>query len=133
MVSLFSAKIQSDDPICSLDKFQRLRVCTLVLSSNYFEGELTFVPTLESIDESDCFKVRISFQNEDAKFKANGKVYEEWTIGCRPDEYYADYQKEYLVSRVYKANNEVFVYRYDDDDDHKIILENRFGNMRFKI
>ena len=90
----FAAKTQAEDPICKLSRSERLRVCTLVQSSEYFETELKFTPELEYVDRSLCMKRTIMFQDEETAIKAHSKTYEEWTIGCQPEEYYTEYQAE---------------------------------------
>lgn len=128
----FTAKNQSDDPVCKLNHHERLRVCTTVLNSTYFYGELQFVPMYKYIDETECARRRISFQNDRARLQTLGKpAYVEWMISCKPKQYYASYQAEYFLSRVYDSNTEVFVYRRNDDSE--IILENLFGNVRFRV
>ena len=118
------------DPICVLQPLQRLRVCNLVLSADYFQGELKFIPHLRNIDQVGCTKRKISFRDSQISSELGEEMYEEWMIGCKPSEYYASHQSEYFLSRVYKSMNEVFVYRRDVDS---IVLENLFGNVRFRI
>lgn len=105
-------------------------MCTLVLSSAYFEGELTFVPDLH-VRKLHCTLKEIWFQDDRVRSETLGKVYEEWMISCQPEERYASFQAEYFISRVYNSTNEVFVYRWTQDS--KIVVENKFGDVRFKI
>ena len=117
--------------MCKLNRRERLRLCTLVLSSDYFERELKFAPDYEYIDRKACIKKEISFEDEKVRSKVAEKQYEEWMISCRPEEYYVSYQTEYFLSRVYDSTTEVFVYRQGRDS--KLFLENRFEDVRFTI
>jgi len=128
---MFAAEDPSNDPICSLKVDERLRVCTIVLSSEYFEGKLEFVPQYDFVEKTDCKKRRISFQDEKIKAETDGKFYKEWTISCRPKLYYATYQEVYFLSRVYNSINEICLYRWGGGS--KMIIENRFRNVRFRI
>jgi hypothetical protein len=115
-----------------LSRSERLRVCTLILSSAYFERELEFTPEYGHIDRARCVKRTIAFRDANARKKAGKKLYQEWTIGCRPNEYYADFQAEYYVSRVYNSDTKVFVYRRSGSDS-TVVIENLFENVRFFI
>lgn len=101
------------------------------MTSAYFEEEITFVPEEEDIDDFKCTKIEISFQNELVKSKTNGKQYDEWTIGCRPEQRYASFQSEYFLSRVYNSDDQVFVYRRGQGSEY--VVEALFGGVRFKI
>lgn len=125
---MFSAQDPFEDPICTLEADERLRVCMLVLNSEYFEEELKFIPrTVNSMDN--CVKREITFQDEEARYLSGGLLYEEWMISCKPDYYYATFQNTYYLSAAYYSENHVFAYRWDENGN--LILENRFGNVRF--
>lgn len=102
------------------------------MTSAYFQGELKFVPRYRYINRSDCVKKKISFQDDQVKLEVGENDYKEWMMTCRPAQFYASFQAEYYLSRVYNSDSEVFVYRRKKDSD-KVVLENRFGNVRFKI
>jgi hypothetical protein len=127
----FTEEDEDDDPLCSLSRRERLRICAQVLSSAYFEVDLKFTPDYHFIDETECAMNEITFQDDEVMAEAPERYYEEWMIGCRPDQYYASYQAEYFVSRVYDSFNKVFVYRRAPDS--KIVIENMFGDVRFNV
>ena len=126
-----SARTEFEDPICNLDQFQRLRVCTQVLSSAYFAGELKFVPSHEFTDESTCRKRTVWFENERLRLITTAEHYEEWMISCRPKEYHSVFQGEFFLSRVHGFANEVFVYRRGHRP-RAVVVENSFTNIRFR-
>jgi hypothetical protein len=130
---VFAAEHESDDPLCELDEYERLRACTLILSSTYFVGELEFVARTDFIDRTGCTRYTISFQDERVIAEVGEQSYEEWMIGCRPEARYADYQEEYFLSRVYGSEDEVFVYRWAEDVSNRTIVENKFGDVRLTI
>jgi hypothetical protein len=129
---LNAEKESSNDPICKLKKLERLRVCTLVLSSAYFEDGLVFNPDDFYVDETKCSKKEISFEDDQVKLETAGKRYEEWMISCRLKKYSDGFRGEYFLSRVYHSDDEVFVYRASEDESH-ILLETLFGDVRFRI
>jgi hypothetical protein len=111
-----------------------LRVCTLLLSSAYFEGELVFEPEYDFVDDTGCTKRKITFQDDRVNSQSEGADYEEWMIGCRPQLYYASYQAEYFFSRVYNSETQVFLYRRKrQQDSTTVVIENMFGDVRFKL
>jgi hypothetical protein len=128
---LITEKKRSDDPICKLNEDERLRVCILVLSSTYFEDGLVFEPHYSYIDETECFKRKISFNDERVKLEAGEKLHEEWMISCRLEKHSPGFRGEYFLSRVYNSVNEVFAYKVDENSD--VVVENLFGNVRFRI
>ena len=100
-----------------------------MLNSDYFEEELEFIPSDRNTFR--CIRILVSFQDDRIKLEANGMRYTEWVIGCKPDFYYAEFQGTYFLSRSYHSNTEVFAFRQGEDSN--IVIENLFGNMRFKL
>ena len=105
-------------------------MCSLVLNSAYFEGELKFIPEYRFVDDK-CINRRVSFRDDRLTAEVNGKNVEEWMISCRTQHYYASFQFEYFVSRVRGLDSAVYLFRWGRG--HKILVENRFKNVRFKI
>lgn len=104
------------------------------MNSQYFRGELTFIPRYNSDDPLDCTKRVISFRDIRASEHTVGELYEEWMIGCKTERYYASFQAEYFISRGYNSEDEVFVYRWEDpENSSRIVMEYLFGNVRFKV
>lgn len=107
-----------------------MRLCTLILSSAYFEGDLTFSPDYEHIDER-REENEISFQDERMRLEVAGRRYKEWMVKCIPAQRYASFQAEYFVSRVRDSDDQAFVYRWGKNSE--IVIENVFENVRFEI
>lgn len=123
----FSAENQWDDPVCQLDRFERLRVCTLVFSSEYFGIGPKFIPTLTNVDASTCMKNEISFQD---KQNIGLTGYEEWMIICRVQKNDTDPQPEYFLSGIFNSSNVFLYYRRRDS---KVVIQNMFSGVRFRI
>lgn len=129
---LFSSAVAGDkdeDPMCALNLYQRLRVCSQVINSSHFAREIKFVPEEKYVDEDTCIEKEIFFQDARTRSQAGETIFKEWMIRCRPEQYYADYQNEYFLSRVYNSNSEVFAYRQGPNS--KVVLENLFADVRF--
>lgn len=118
--------------MCKLNPDARLRVCTLVLSAEYFDKGLLFTPKYEYIENSECIQREIAFQDDNVNSEATEEIYKEWMISCKVDNYKRpDFHGEYFLSRVYGSNDEVF--GFHSGQNSRVVIDNLFGDVRFVI
>jgi len=78
---LFTAETASDDPVCGLNREEKLRVCTIVMSSSYFAGKITYLPDQNRLNDV-CRLTKVAFQTNEARRDAKGNNHEEWILPC---------------------------------------------------
>lgn len=96
----------SDDPLCKLDAQQKLRICSLVMSSSFFAKSYRVGGNTNYIFDR-CREKRVSFRTEYGKGKK--EIYKEWMIICKGRRRKSLESVSFHLSRAYVSHT-VIVY-----------------------
>ena len=82
---LFTAPDSKSDPVCVLkskriENDKSLRLCTVVLTSSYFEGR---IPHPHREISFGCMAKKVSFRTQEGMMEAKGTEYDEFMLECR--------------------------------------------------
>mgnify|MGYP000921050306 CR=1 FL=1 len=132
---MYTVSNYHSDPLCSLEFQEKIRICTAVFNSEYFEKLRFSYPTIKiNWVNGSCTKKSISFRTTNGIAEASKKDYEENLMSCRPG-----YEEEnsieflYYLSHAYEPN-QIFVFKSVIENNKKsLFLENLSTNVRFPI
>lgn len=128
-IYLLTASNRNQDPLCSLELKEKVRICMAVLNSTYFNGKVNFPSSVNWIGGK-CIKKTISFQTEVGERLAARREFQEWTMDCDTNNE-DDGVFDYLLSQAYEPD-QIFIYTWDWHT-HDLFLENLSTNVRLII
>lgn len=125
--------------MCKVEDHQRLRLCRLVLNSEYFDGRVILPSDISLIQKTGCSCVKVSFKTVEVEEDAGHKEYREWMIGCytlKDSNDVLPSKRMFRLSRAYNnsnnvlTSNDIFVYPYHLESRKFYLAVNAFTNVR---